>query len=1119
MAFATNTYAQRSITFTALSGTATPYLVKSTNTYVLFGFSMTVSGLVTGSNNYVQVGDILINSGLSNQNNYLTNGKIIQTTNPAGITSGTTGVGSLNTSGTNQYKLNGIFNNNQITANGTYTFYLVFDVTNLQNGFPSPTNFTFSLPSPPVNTSNTFFFENNVKPAFTTPTTTSPANSNPTFYFASATRTWYGNTNAGPAGGNTASGIYNWSNPGNWVENAVPTSTDVAIISVQRYVNPPTITSTGSVGAIQMGTLGGDPTSIIVNAAFTVNNDITYQSDNQSFRNLTATISGTNALTVKNLNVIANTTISAFPYTLTIASTVNTLNITGSINLTSELNTATHSSIFNITGGTTVLTGTINTINTAGGTSTVSVTNATLKLANAAALSGLSALGTNVIDVDNTGTTIEYSGSTQVVYTDANITGLTGGVSYQNIKFSGSGVKTPNGGNLNVGGDFTNNAGSSSNLVLSTTPVIFNGSSVQALSNASGTTTLFKNVTFQGGGSKTMSGSGNFNVSSTGTVTMAANTSLAAGGVLTLKSDASGTGRVGTIPATAQITGNVTVERWFTGGQAANRGWRLMSSPVNNATGTYNFSSLQTNLYITGATGGGFDVSPANNATVLLYDTPNKKLISLPSITSGVTVGSGFYFYFRGNKTSTTGKLVKTGSPAAYATPEANVVGLQTGAINQQGVNYTLSNAGSGFNLVGNPYASTITMPSGGGSVGSSAPFTGTTGFVYTYTSGANSIIAEPTSVNIASGQGFYVKTVSTGSGPYKVAFTESLKSTAQITTGLLLGKPVGSEQPILSIKMVQDSANYDIAHLRFLDTYKNEYDEMEDADDYTGSGQNTFLGVMTSDNHQVAIASQPLDKKRTSVFLNVNDNFSGLYTIQKMNLSGIPNVYDVWLMDHFKNDSLDFRANDIYKFNLDKANPLTFGAARFEIVIRKKALPPYELVSFNGQRTGTDVLLKWNTVNEFDYTSFELQRSTDGTNFEAVRNMQSSSQGSYNFKDIYSSNNTATIYYRLKQVDINDVVYYSNVIIITPAKGNGTFAVFPNPATNTIQFSLDQTLKSPSVRLSIFNTMGLLMKSSTFTASSGQQDVSTLIPGNYTIEITDLGTKKPILTGKFIKL
>jgi hypothetical protein len=591
----------------------------------------------------------------------------------------------------------------------------------------------------------------------------------------------------------------------------------------------------------------------------------------------------------------------------------------------------------------------------------------------------------------------------------------------------------------------------------------------------------------------------------------------AGSGVLTLKSSATVTARVAQISTTAKsVTGNVTVERWFTGGIAANRGWRLMGSPVNNSTtvpvttaATYNFASLKNNIFITGTGGAanGFDTSPTNGPTVLFYITATKLFSSPGSTTTAVKAGSGFYFYFRGNRTNTgSNKLTRVGG--IYAIPEANVVGLQTGSLNQQALSYTLSNAGSGWNQLGNPYPSTITLPG----ASPATTLVGTTGFIYTYTSGA-SIVTQVASVNIASGQGFFVKSNNATSS---INFTEALKSTAQPTgPTLLLGLPVGTQTPIISLKMIKDSTNYDLTHLRFLDTYKRGYDEMEDADDFNAPNQTVLFGAMTSDEHLVAIASQPLEKQRTSVFLSVDGVASGLYAIQKTDLSGIPPVYEVWLIDHFKKDSLDIRANGTYNFNLDKANPETFGRSRFELVIRKKTLPPYRLISFNGLRSGTDVLLNWSTLNEYDNTSFELQKSTDGVTFDAVKNIQSSSQGSYSFKDVYTAN--ANVYYRLKQVDINDVVSYSGIVMVTPA-GTSSFSIFPNPATNLIQFSLDEKPHS-AVRLRIFNTMGILMKNTTFTSNTGQQDIASLTPGNYTIELTELNSKKLLFTAKFIKI
>jgi hypothetical protein len=592
-------------------------------------------------------------------------------------------------------------------------------------------------------------------------------------------------------------------------------------------------------------------------------------------------------------------------------------------------------------------------------------------------------------------------------------------------------------------------------------------------------------------------------------------------GALTLKSTATATARVAEITTnTKSISGNVTVERWFTGG-AGKRGWRLMSSPVNNSgslpatsASSYNFSSLQTNLPVTGpntTTGNGFDrpgTYTANGPTILLYNTGSFIFASPPTIASTTNVGLGFYFYFRGDRTSILSKLVRASTSVPFPDPETNIVGLQTGTLNQQGFTLTLSNSGRRYNQLGNPYASSISIDGN-----STTTFTGISPFVYTYTTG-NSIVPQGVATTIASGQGFYVRTLTTG--PSSVTFAENLKVATQPTgAALLLGLPVGTKEPILSLKMIQDSSNYDVTHLRFLDTYKAGFDEKEDAEDINGQGQAVLFSAVTADNYLVGIASQPLQKQRTSVFLSVNDNTSGLYSIKRMDLSGIPAVYNIWLMDHFKKDSLDLRANDTYAFNIDKANTETYGNSRFEVVIAKKSLPPYKLVSFKGTRSGTDVQLNWNTLNEYDYTTFELQKSTDGITFDAVKNMQSTSKGSYTLKDVYAS--TKDVYYRLKQVDINEQVYYSNIVIIS-AIGEGTLSIFPNPASNSIQFRLKDDLKA-SVRLKIFNSMGILMKSNIFATYTGQQDISSLLPGSYTIELTDLSSKKVLLSGKFIKL
>ncbi|RYG56815.1 MAG: hypothetical protein EON56_03510, partial [Alphaproteobacteria bacterium] len=180
-----------------------------------------------------------------------------------------------------------------------------------------------------------------------------------------------------------------------------------------------------------------------------------------------------------------------------------------------------------------------------------------------------------------------------------------------------------------------------------------------------------------------------------------------------------------------------------------------MPSRPATASATFNFSSLKTNLLITGVGGSaaGFDQPAgytANGSTILFYNTSTALFTWPTSLLTTPTrpVGTGFYFYFRGNNTtSVLGKVVKTGT---FVAPEANVVGLQTGTLNQQNFNVTLSNAFRGYNLVGNPYPSTINI--------TNAALSGTTGFVYTYSPSGTSITSRALPAVIASGQGFFVK-------------------------------------------------------------------------------------------------------------------------------------------------------------------------------------------------------------------------------------------------------------------------------------------------------------------------------------------------------------------------
>lgn len=637
---------------------------------------------------------------------------------------------------------------------------------------------------------------------------------------------------------------------------------------------------------------------------------------------------------------------------------------------------------------------------------------------------------------------------------------------------------------------------------------------------------------------------GTSTMASTSSITSISAVNISNTGTFTLNSDASGTAQIGTITS-GSITGTFNVQRYLTGGSLAYRTWRLLSSPIHNSSSTtFNFTSLTQNTIVTGGTStNGFDPQPswgatgytANGPSVLFYNETNAANAKYTTFTSGAalssnskTTGSGFYFYYRGDRTH---NLVNKIEPVSgvYATPESTYI-LWTGSLNQGtvsiGTTYT-ANAGAtqnGYNLIGNPYASTIDWTQM-----TAANATTTAGSYYKSGTNVYPILWEydptinstnPVPVGNASnflspGQGAFVRINSTVATTGTIKFTEAIKLPTINQTGAAAQfSVIKSANSYIQFEMIRDSANADYAYIRFYDTANPKYNTVDDIDDVNGTGQNVFFGSLTADSVEVALNAMPLTK-HTSFFLSVNATTKGAFTLKRTDLVNISSAYDVFLMDHYTNDSVDMRQHDSYAFNIT-SDPKSFGNSRFEVILRIKPLPAYKLLSFTGQHVSDGNQLNWKTSNENYYTTFQVQKSLDeGKTFTSITTMQSDSSGSYNFTDKAAGKDTSM--YRLMQSDVNDNVTYSSIVIISTTGSLVQFKVYPNPASSYIQFQANSVV-NPPLKLNIYNSIGSIVKTTTFSANTGTQDLSGLINGTYILELIDINTKKSLGTAKFSK-
>ena len=156
----------------------------------------------------------------------------------------------------------------------------------------------------------------------------------------------------------------------------------------------------------------------------------------------------------------------------------------------------------------------------------------------------------------------------------------------------------------------------------------------------------------------------------------------------------------------------------------------------------------------------------------------------------------------------------------------------------------------------------------------------------------------------------------------------------------------------------------------------------------------------------------------------------------------------------------------------------------------------PVELTSFTGNVLQDGVLLNWTTATEINNQGFEIERSTINQGWEMIGYVPgfgtTTEPKSYSFLD---QNVTAGTYsYRLKQIDFDGTVNYSDEIAIEVDLTPDNFTLFqnyPNPfnPSTTIEFQVPQV---SDVSIVIYDMLGQEVKS----LFAGQVQA-----GKYTVE------------------
>ncbi|SOD17948.1 hypothetical protein [Pedobacter xixiisoli] len=839
-----------------------------------------------------------------------------------------------------------------------------------------------------------------------------------------------------------------WNNAANWSPNTVPGATDLAQIGVMSFDNQPRVSVNNMVGNIVFGTAKAAILTVGVGTKLTVNNNINSKSN--------ATINGDGSVDVKG----TYSSMSASSSTVTGSIALLTVN-----NLT--VNSRDAAVGYVSSGGNTVIKNTLNILG-ADHLASFLLTNdavVTFKGSNPISLSG----NYSVSFADGT---VGYASEVQQ---------LVPVFGYKNISFAGAGVKKIASGTLYVSGNWSSSGGKV-DLLSNNASLNFNGSNqvIEDFDSDAGNGISFGNLFFNGG-VKTLSAAGKFNLAVSKYLTLGAHTTLQTSGSLTLKSNEFGSASVASIPASASIVGNVTVERYVQGGSKSMwRTYRMFSSPIydneNAGHRTYSFTQLIDDMLITGRSEG-FD-QLGNSATSAW--TYNNGFIAIPSINTAVDVGRGAYVLYRGDRSNPSGKV-----STPYVDAES-IVMTYKGELNQQSITVPLEHGSTGFSMLGNPYAATIDW--------NALTKTSNVGYVIRTWNPSNRQYATFNGMDqlnggsqfIGPGQGFFVQTTD-GNSP-SVTFTEDAKvsDVAQalpkynVVMAVRESNFVGEVAARVS-NSIETPAKIRIKLTR--DGYENEdetlvvfkRDELASFAGYDverSGGEAVFLSSLSAEKTKMAINYMPHISSIQAVDLDVNVSNNGGYKMH-FNLTGVPTGYEVKLKDKYLNTVTDLNNQEtVYSLAIDRAVGSSLGD-RFELLVGPATTLPVVLTDFTGDKANNGVLLKWKTSSELDNSLFAIQRAGDDQSFTTIATVNANTDGFYSFLDKTPLNGNN--YYRLIQVDNNGTPSILPKILNFKFDLNGEngIVVYPTIVQSTFTIKFNGSLSSKEYMIKIADVAG----------------------------------------------
>lgn len=166
----------------------------------------------------------------------------------------------------------------------------------------------------------------------------------------------------------------------------------------------------------------------------------------------------------------------------------------------------------------------------------------------------------------------------------------------------------------------------------------------------------------------------------------------------------------------------------------------------------------------------------------------------------------------------------------------------------------------------------------------------------------------------------------------------------------------------------------------------------------------------------------------------------------------------------------------------------------------------PVTFALFRAAVNQNNVQLNWTIGQQVNAKNFLVERSSNGTGWEQVGSLVVSAiSNQYQYTD--ATNNDVN-YYRLKIVDLDGKIAYSDILVVRLKGLLANVSLAPNPTTNNVNISIGHNVSQQSFIINVFNHGGQLVARRTISSGTSvlSFDVSNYKAGIYTLDIVFAG-------------